>query len=63
VKNLQNAYSGTLLSFKTEFSELLSFNAETNRDSATNFALGMFESIPQFSKNLLVAPFEPTAVS
>ena len=63
VKNLQNAYSGTLLSFKWEFTELLSFDAQTNRDSATSLALNMFDTIPQFSKNLLIPPFEPTTVS
>ena len=63
IKNLQNAYSGTLLSFKWDFTELLSFDAQTNRDSATSLALNMFDTIPQFSKNLLIPPFEPTTVS
>jgi prepilin-type N-terminal cleavage/methylation domain-containing protein len=63
IENLQNAYSGTLLSFKAEFNDLLSFDAITNRDTAKNFALNIFETVPQFSWDLKTSSFEPTDVS
>ena len=63
IENLQNAYSGSLLSFKWEFENLLSFDAQTERSSATSLALNIFETVPQFSKDLEIPSFEPTDVT
>ena len=63
IENLQNAYSGSLLSFKPEFENLLSFDAQTQRASATSLALNIFETVPQFSKDLETPSFEPTDIT
>lgn len=51
------------MSFKPEFENLLSFDAQTQRASATSLALNIFETVPQFSKDLETPSFEPTDIT
>ena len=62
IRNLQTAYSWSILSLKSEFTELLSFDAQTDVDTAREIALWMFQNVPQFNKNLRSTTFEPSFV-
>ena len=62
IRNLQTAYSWSILSLKSEFTELLSFDAQTDVDTAREIALWMFQNVPQFNKNLQSTTFEPSFV-
>jgi prepilin-type N-terminal cleavage/methylation domain-containing protein len=51
-KKLQKAYSGTILAAKSDFKELLAFNAESNTWTAETFAWDIITTTPQFPKDL-----------
>ena len=62
VKNLQAAYSWSILSLKSEFTELLSFDADTNADSSLSFAGWVFDTVFHFSEEIKSTSFDPTYV-
>jgi prepilin-type N-terminal cleavage/methylation domain-containing protein len=62
IENLQRAYSWSILSLKTDFTELLSIDTENNTDGVIDYALNLFQNVPQFNKSLKTSSFDPTYI-